>query len=126
VKKWVFVLAIAIALVERSHHRVSKLRTQRHLPASYHGIEDGRESLTDRLAVRVALLTSLRARPAQSLSEDAVWAFKPTREGNAIVLAQRTASRPSREDMAQTAAALQAQWGWPASLWLKVFKPLVK
>jgi spermidine synthase len=61
-----------------------------------------------------------------AFGEDAVWAFKPTREGNAIVLAQRTASRPSREDLAQSAAALQAQWGWPASLWLKVFKPLVK
>jgi hypothetical protein len=61
-----------------------------------------------------------------AFGEDAVWAFKPTREGNAIVLAQRTASRPAREAMAQSAAALQTQWGWPASLWLKVFKPLVK
>jgi spermidine synthase len=61
-----------------------------------------------------------------AFGEDAVWAFKPTREGNAIVLAQRTASRPSREDMTRAADALQAQWGWPASLWLKVFKPLVK
>jgi spermidine synthase len=61
-----------------------------------------------------------------AFGEDAVWAFKPTREGNAIVLAQRTASRPSRDDLAQSVAALQAQWGWPASLWPKVFKPLVK
>jgi hypothetical protein len=55
-----------------------------------------------------------------------VWAFKPTREGNAIVLAQRTASRPSRDVLLASAAALETKWGWPASHWLKVFKPLVK
>jgi spermidine synthase len=61
-----------------------------------------------------------------AFGEDAVWEFKPTREGNAIVLAQRTATRPPREELADRAAALQAQWGWPANMWLKVFKPLVK
>jgi hypothetical protein len=61
-----------------------------------------------------------------AFGEDAVWAFKPTREGNAIVLAQRTASRPSRDVLLQTATAIEDKWGLPAPKWLKVFKPLTK
>ncbi len=61
-----------------------------------------------------------------AFGEDAVWAFKPTREGNAIVLAQRTASRPSREALMSAALGIEAQWGLPATKWLKVFKPLAK
>ena len=59
-----------------------------------------------------------------AFGEDAVWAFKPTREGNAIVLAQRTPSRPSRDALLQTASWVEEKWGLPASKWLKVFKPL--
>ena len=63
----------------------------------------------------------------QAFGEDAVWAFKPTREGNAIVLAQRTPSRPSREDLAAAAERLQTRWGWRgAAQWPRIFKPLVR
>jgi hypothetical protein len=61
-----------------------------------------------------------------AFGEDAVWVFKPTREGNAIVLAQRTASRPSSDALLQAAHAVEKNWGLPALKWLKVFKPLVK
>ena len=61
-----------------------------------------------------------------AFGEDAVWAFKPTREGNAIVLAQRTASRPKREELIAAATAIEDKWGLPALKWLKVFKPLTK
>jgi len=61
-----------------------------------------------------------------AFGEDAVWIFKPTREGNAIVLAQRTASRPSRDALMSTAIAIETKWGLPATKWLKVFKPLTK
>lgn len=54
---------------------------------------------------------------------DAVWAFKPTREGNTIVLAQRTASKPKRELLMAHAEVIQAKWGLPAAKWLRVFKP---
>ncbi len=57
---------------------------------------------------------------------DAVWAFKPTREGNTVVLAQRTPSRPKREQLLEAAERIEAQWGLPATKWLRVFKPLVK
>ncbi len=61
-----------------------------------------------------------------AFGEDAVWVFKPTREGNAIVLAQRTASRPSRDALLQAASAIEDKWDLPAPKWLKVFKPLTK
>lgn len=55
---------------------------------------------------------------------DAVWAFKPTREGNTVVLAQRTHSRPTREALAARAQIIQTQWGLPAIKWVRVFKPV--
>ena len=63
----------------------------------------------------------------QAFGEDAVWAFKPTREGNTVVLAQRTPSRPSREELAAAAERLQTRWGWRAAAqWPKIFKPLLR
>ena len=50
----------------------------------------------------------------------------PVDDGDAIVLAQRTASRPSRDALEQTAIAIEEKWGLPAPKWLKVFKPLTK
>ena len=55
---------------------------------------------------------------------DAVWAFKPTREGNTVVLAQRTLTRPKRDVLTQRAELIQARWGLPAPKWVRVFKPL--
>jgi hypothetical protein len=56
----------------------------------------------------------------------AVWQFKPTREGNAVVLAQRTPSRPKRADLQARADEIEARWGLPAHKWLKVFKAVEK
>ena len=55
---------------------------------------------------------------------DAVWAFRPTREGNTVVLAQRSASRPTRSELSERALAIEARWPLPARKWLKVFKPM--
>jgi spermidine synthase len=60
----------------------------------------------------------------QAFGVDAIWAFKPTREGNTIVLAQRTAAKPKREVLAARAEVIQTKWGLPASKWLRVFKSL--
>jgi spermidine synthase len=57
---------------------------------------------------------------------DAVWAFKPTREGNTVVLAQCTPNRPKREVLEARADIIQAQWGLPAAKWVRVFKPMIK
>jgi spermidine synthase len=61
---------------------------------------------------------------AAAFGHDAVWMFKPTKDGNTIVLAQATPSRPSREQLEARATEIQTRWGLPAAKWLKVFKPL--
>ena len=62
---------------------------------------------------------------ASAFGEDALWAFKPTREGNTVVLAQRTPSRPKRIELAARAEAIQARWDLPSAKWMRVFKPVV-
>lgn len=56
---------------------------------------------------------------------EAVWVFRPTREGNAVVAAQRQASRPTRDLLTQRAQLIESRWGLPARKWLRLFKPLV-
>ena len=52
-----------------------------------------------------------------------VWAFRPTREGNTIVLALRAPQQPSRASLAERAETIETRWGLPARKWLRVFKP---
>ena len=62
---------------------------------------------------------------AAAFGEDALWAFKPTREGNTVVLAQRTPTRPKRTELAARAEAIETRWGLPTKKWLRAFKPVV-
>ena len=55
---------------------------------------------------------------------DALWAFRPTREGNTVVLAQRTPERPPRAVLAERAQSIQTRWGLPAPKWLRGLKPV--
>ena len=59
-----------------------------------------------------------------AFGERALWQFKPTREGNTVVLAQRTPSRPKRALLLERAHEIEARWHLPASQWVKVLKPL--
>jgi spermidine synthase len=60
---------------------------------------------------------------AAAFGADAVWAFKPTREGNTVVLAQRSrCSRPKRGRLPSAPQTIQTRWGLPAPKWLRVFK----
>jgi spermidine synthase len=59
-----------------------------------------------------------------AFGEEAVWAFKPTREGNTVVLAQRTPLRPTRMELLARAEAVQERWALPALKWLRIFKPV--
>ena len=63
---------------------------------------------------------------AAAFGRGAIWAFKATRAGNTVVLAQRTASRPKRAALAANAEIIQTRWGLPAPQWVRVMKPLVK
>lgn len=60
----------------------------------------------------------------EAFGDTALWTFKPTREGNTVVLAQRTATRPKRADLLARAQVIEARWGLPATKWLRVFKPV--
>ncbi|HBH39485.1 MAG TPA: spermidine synthase [Curvibacter sp.] len=62
---------------------------------------------------------------AAVFGREAIWAFKPTREGNTVVLAQRTVQRPARAVLAERAEIIQTRWGLPAPKWLRGFKPIV-
>jgi spermidine synthase len=89
-----------------------------------------RNTLTEEGCMTVNLFgrTSSYAKSVEKISAgfgaDAVWAFKSTREGNTVVMAQRTASRPKRAVMEERAATIKTQWGLPADKWVRVFKPV--
>ena len=61
---------------------------------------------------------------ATVFGEDALWAFKPTREGNTVVLAQRTAIPLARAELALRCEAVQARWDLPCAKWGRVFAPV--
>ncbi len=92
---------------------------------------DCRALLTDEGCITVNLFgrtssyASSLERMAEAFGERALWAFKPTREGNTVVLAQRQATRPGRAALAERAQTIHTQWQLPAAKWLKVFKPVL-
>ena len=84
--------------------------------------EDG--CMTVNLFGRSSSYTKSVDKIAAAFGKEAVWAFKATREGNTVVLAQRTPSRPKRAELAERAEIIQTQWGLPAPKWLRGFKPV--
>jgi spermidine synthase len=83
--------------------------------------EDG--CMTVNLFGRSSSYEQSLGRIVSAFGADAVWAFKPTREGNTIVLALREPQHPSRAVLAERAETIQTRWGLPAPKWLRVFKP---
>ena len=79
-------------------------------------------------AVRVEQEARAFERPcyedAAAFGRDALWAFKATREGNTVVLAQRTPVRPTRAVLLARADMIQREWGLPGGKWVRVFKPV--
>ena len=84
--------------------------------------EDG--SLTVNLFGRSSSYERSLDKLAEAFGDDALWAFKATREGNTVVLAQRTPTRPKRAELLARAEVIQERWGLPATKWLRVFKPV--
>jgi spermidine synthase len=60
----------------------------------------------------------------KAFGSESIWAFKATREGNTVVLAQRNASRPARNLLMERADLIQRKWGLPADKWVRGFKPV--
>ena len=83
--------------------------------------EDG--CMTVNLFGRRASFDRSVAHIAASFGQDAVWRFKPTREGNAVVLALRTPQRPGRAQLAERCETIETRWGLPARKWLRVLQP---
>ena len=84
--------------------------------------EDG--SMTVNLFGRSSSYEKSLKSMASAFGDDALWAFKPTREGNTVVLAQRNPTRPKRAELAARAEAIQERWGLPTTKWMRVFKPV--
>ena len=87
-------------------------------------LRTGAGCLTVNLFGRASSYERSVAKLAEAFGADALWAFKPTREGNTVVLAQRTPTRPKRAELQARAEGLQARWDLPATKWLRVFKPI--
>jgi len=64
-------------------------------------------------------------RMAEAFGPESIWAFRPTREGNTVVLAQYEPTRPERAELLQRAGVIESRWDLPAKKWLKLFKPVV-
>jgi spermidine synthase len=61
---------------------------------------------------------------AAAFGRDAVWAFKPTRAGNTVVLARASQAPAKRAALAANAEIIQTQWGMPARQWARILKPI--
>ena len=71
----------------------------------------GRSSSYDRSLQRIQ----------SAFGTEAVWAFRPTREGNTVVLALREPVHPTRPQLSERADVIESRWGLPARKWLRVF-----
>jgi spermidine synthase len=94
--------------------------------------KDCRAALTDEGIMTVNLFgrdNSYKAsleKIKQVFGVSCVWAFAPTREGNTVVMAFRTAPEVTREVLMQRADAIESRWAegnLPAKKWLKLLKP---
>lgn len=82
--------------------------------------EDG--CMTVNLFGRSSSYDASLAKIVAAFGAPAVWAFKPTREGNSVVLALREPQRPARGELLARAQAIQSRWGLPATKWLRVMR----
>nr|WP_275662714.1 spermidine synthase [Delftia acidovorans] len=81
--------------------------------------EDG--IMTVNLFGRTSSYERSLARMAEAFGEDAMWAFRPTREGNTVVLAQRTPRALDPAALQAASAQVQARWDLPTTRWPKIF-----
>ena len=84
--------------------------------------EDG--CMTVNLFGRASSFARSVAHITAAFGEPCVWAFRPTREGNTVVLALREPRFPVRGELASRADVIASRWGLPARKWLKVFRPV--
>ena len=74
--------------------------------ADCRGLLTEQGTMTVNLFGRSSTYEQSLTRIVAAFGEDAVWAFKPTREGNTVVLARREADRPRRGLLAERAQSI--------------------
>jgi spermidine synthase len=89
-----------------------------------------RAALTDSGCMTVNLF-GRRASYQQSVDQlalafgaQALWAFKPTAEGNAVLLALKTPVARKLARLAAQAEEVQRRWGLPAAQWVRRLQPI--
>jgi spermidine synthase len=74
----------------------------------------GRDASFERSAQRIAA----------AFGEAQLWALRPTREGNTIVVAAKGVTLPERATLAARAENIETRFGLPARKWLRMFRPI--
>ena len=73
---------------------------------------------------RDASFDTSAARIAAAFGEDRVRSLRPTKEGNTIVLALKSATIPDRSTLAARAENIETRLGLPAAKWLRMLRSL--
>jgi spermidine synthase len=58
----------------------------------------------------------------KAFGDACVWSFRPTREGNTVVIATRLPQLPDRETLAQRAQNIETLTRLPARKWLRILQ----
>jgi spermidine synthase len=61
-----------------------------------------------------------------AFGSDQVWALRPTREGNTVVITARGVAVPGREVLVERAATIERRCGLPAGKWLRMVRPVTE
>lgn len=91
--------------------------------AAVRGVLSDEGIMTVNLFGRTSSFDQSLQKISAAFGEEAVWSFKPTKEGNTVILAQRTPSRPKRDLLAARAEQIEAMFELPARKWLRLLKP---
>jgi spermidine synthase len=93
--------------------------------------KDCRASLTEYGVMTVNLFGRMASyqqsvdKICKAFGPECVWAFKPTRGGNAVVLAHRNPRSEPRAKLAENAEIIHTRFDLPAHKWLRIFKPVL-
>jgi hypothetical protein len=80
--------------------------------------------MTVNLFGRDASFARSSERVARVFGRDQVWAMRPTKEGNTVLIGGRGVGVPSRETLSARAATIEDRCGLPARKWLRMVRPL--
>jgi spermidine synthase len=80
--------------------------------------------MTVNLFGRAASFGRSAAHIVEAFGLQQVWALRPTKEGNTVIVAARGVTVPDREELTLRAANIESRFGLPARKWLRMVRPL--